>query len=92
MSVYREFNNGWCLAMNDEVGTRVIPRSVFRFGVKFMNENCVEIHQPGATSAVRRVELFPGDTEDSVRAFLLSVGFEERPRAGPGEPTLESQA
>lgn len=91
MRVYREFENGWCFCMNDEAGTRVIPRSVFRFGVKFMDEDCVEIHQPGATTAVRRVALFPGDTEDTVRAFLLSVGFEERPRAERGGPTLESQ-
>lgn len=74
MKIYRKLENGWCLAMNDEVGTCVIPRSVLRFGVMFMDEDCMEIHQPGATTAVRRAQLFPGDTEESV-----SVGFEERP-------------
>lgn len=87
MKVYREFDEGYVVLMDDQVGKRAAPGSVFRFGVRFQGNPCVEMHQPGGTSGVRRV--FDGETEDSIRAFLVGIGFEERPRATPEDcPSL----
>lgn len=83
MTVIREFDNGWMLAMNDEVGKRVIPGSVFRFGAHFDGHPVIEFYQRGSTEGMR--SFLPGETEASVRSFLVSVGFVEARRFMPGD-------
>ncbi|AMU19216.1 hypothetical protein A3203_38985 (plasmid) [Burkholderia cenocepacia] len=88
MKVIREPVDGWMVRMNDEVGKRVVPESVFRFGrVTSLNDGkpLVEILQPGWTHGLRY--FVPFNDEAGVRAFLVGLGFTERPRVTPGDGT-----
>ncbi|MDV3102905.1 hypothetical protein [Burkholderia cenocepacia] len=88
MKIIREPVDGWMIRMNDEVGKRVVPGSVFRFGrVTSLNDGrpLVEILQPGWTRGLRYFD--PFNDEAGVRAFLVGLGFTERPRVTPGDGT-----
>jgi hypothetical protein len=90
MPIYREFENGWLLAMNDESCTRVIP-SVFRFGRTFYGHATIEFWQSGGGEGMRA--FVPGETEDSVRTFLVELGFVEARRyQGEGDMELKEVA
>lgn len=90
MPIYREFENGWILAMNDESCARVVP-SVFRFGRTFCALPTVEFWQCGAGEGMHA--FVPGETETSVRAFLIELGFiEARRYRTDGDLELEQVA
>ncbi|MBB5409367.1 hypothetical protein HDG34_003308 [Paraburkholderia sp. HC6.4b] len=90
MAIYREFDNGWTLAMSDESCTRVVP-SVFRFGRMFYGRATIEFWQCGGAEGMRAFA--PGETESSVRAFLVELGFiEARRYRTDGDLDLEQVA
>lgn len=88
--VIREPIDGWLIAMNDEVGKRAAPGSVFRFGRMSTDGKypVVEIQQPGWAVGTRY--FVPFKDEGEVRAFLLDLGFTEQPRAGTDTPFWKS--
>lgn len=91
MMVYREFENGWMLAMNDEAGKKVVPDSLFCFGRQFDGRPVIDFWQREGGSGLRG--FLPHETENSVRAFLLDLGFTEVRRYDPqGDPELETIA
>jgi hypothetical protein len=90
MPIYREFDNGWTLAMSDESCTRVVP-SVFRFGRTFYGRPTIEFWQWRGGEGMRAFS--PGETESSVRAFLVEHGFiEARRYRTEGDLDLEQVA
>lgn len=91
MMVYREFENGWMLAMNDEAGKKVVPDSLFRFGRQFDGHPVIDFWQREGASGLR--VFLPNETENGVRAFLLDLGFTEARRYdSQGDPELEAIA
>jgi hypothetical protein len=72
--------------MNDEVGKRAVPGSVFRFGRTSMDGKhpIVEIKQPGWAVGTRY--FVPFKDEGEVRDFLIDLGFIEQPRANADTP------
>ncbi|MBN3761178.1 hypothetical protein G3O01_10145 [Burkholderia sp. Ac-20365] len=93
--IVREPVDGWLIRMNDEVGKRAVPGCLFRFGRMSMDGRLpvVETYQPGWTVGTQY--FLPFKDESALRAFLLGLGFEERPRVAQGDGTplwrLDSQ-
>lgn len=85
MAILREVVDGWLIAMNDEVGKRACPGSVFRFGRKSGDYPLVETFQPGWSVGTQH--LMPFRDEEEVRAFLLGLGFTEKPRVDVDDDT-----
>ncbi|MBN3729479.1 hypothetical protein G3N98_00825 [Burkholderia sp. Tr-20390] len=86
--VIREPVDGWLILMNDEVGKRAAPGSIFRFGrTAEGNHPLVEMLQPGW--AVGSRHFVPFKDEAAVREFLTGLGFKEMPRVTSGTPNWE---